>query len=867
MVTLGAASTAISSVVFVEGDGSILVGASADRRSVDAPGSVARHFKRRMGDPAPMALGASRFPAHVLLGKLLRWVLDRVEEREGAPPSTVAVTHPANWGDFKLEHLRQALEVAGVPDAITISEPEAAAIHYASQERVPVGSHVAVYDLGGGTFDAAVLRKDQAGFSIIGEPRGIEQLGGIDFDDVVFDHVVAALGPRLGDLDRDDPVTIAALARLRRECEAAKIDLSVTAESTIPVSLPGIQDRVRITREEFEAAIRPMVADTIASLERGIAAAGLTADDLHAVLLVGGSSRIPLIAQMVTDALGRPVAVDADPKNTIALGAARFAATAEGSTLGSEEAAPGPGPTPDPTPQPEGPGDERRRIGTWLGVIGGAAAAVALTVLLWPGGDDGPGTTAAQTAVPSTTPPTGIPDTTTAGTTIPPTTAPGTTGIDPVTTLVAFSNQSGTAQIHIATLDGSLSMALTSENTNAAPAISPDGTMIAFSSNRLDDDFEVFVMDIDGSNVTRITDSPGIDGHPAWSPDGTRLAFRSERNGNSDIFVVDLASGALTQITDDPELDAAPDWSPDGTRIAFQGVVDGFRQLFIIGADGSGLRRLTESQANDTRPTWSPDGAFIAFESNRGGNNDLFAISVATGAITRLTDSAASDEAPDWSPDGSEVVFESDRNGDRDIFALEIDVTGEVLTPAPDDLARVVVALPGDDRRPATGVGSLRTADPEAVVLEAESGLVSAPMTIVEDAAASGGAYVVSQEAGAGTVELGFDVAGGTYLVWASVRANGTSADSFLFSVDGGEPDIWDLFEEAGGTLPSGFAPDLVSLRCGGAFDSHLCAPLLLELAPGSHTLTFATRDRNTWLDVVVVTSDLDPTRIPDPIS
>lgn len=691
MVTLGEGATAVSSVVLVRDDGSILVGASADRRGIDEPGRVARHFKRRIGDPAPLAVGSSRFPAHVLLGKLLRWVLDRVAEREGEPATTVAVTHPANWGSFKLEHLHQALDFAGVPDALILSEPEAAAIQYASHERVAAGSHVAVYDLGGGTFDAAVLRKNETGFSIIGEPKGIEQLGGIDFDDVVFDHVAASLGRRFHELDGTGPATIAALARLRRECEAAKIDLSVTTESTISVSLPGIQERVRITREEFETAIRPMIADTIGALQRAIASAGLTPEDLAAVLLVGGSSRIPLVAQMVTQALGRPVAVDADPKNTIALGAARHAASAETEQLPAADPAPAPAPErgPGPTPQP------RRRMGLVVGVATAAIAATVAAIALWPSGDGGSDTTVAATS-------TGVPETTS---------APGTTTTSVATTappdapqsVVAFYNELDTAQIMLSTLDGSTLLTISSGNGgNFAPAISPDGTRIAFSSNRLDGNFEIFVMDIDGSDVVRVTESPGNDGHPAWSPDSTRLVFRSDRNGNEDLFVIDLVSGALTQLTDDPELEAGPDWSPDGSRIVYQGVVDGLRQLFTVAPDGSDPVRLTDSGSNDTRPTWSPDGAFVAFESDRTGNNDIFVLEVGTGIVTRLTTSPSSDEAPDWSPDGTEIVFESDRAADRDIHVMPIDISAGVVT-ADEDSIRLVAGLEGDDRRPSVG--------------------------------------------------------------------------------------------------------------------------------------------------------------------
>ncbi|MDN5931324.1 MAG: Hsp70 family protein, partial [Pseudonocardia sp.] len=123
-------------------------------------------------------------------------------------------------------------------------------------------------------------------------------------------------------LDDTDPAVLAAVASVRRECSEAKEALSSDTEVSIPVLLPGSQGSVRLHRSEFEALIRPQIEETVAALRRAVASAGLTPDQLTAVLLVGGSSRIPLVAQLVSEQLGRPVAVDAAPKNAIAMGAA-----------------------------------------------------------------------------------------------------------------------------------------------------------------------------------------------------------------------------------------------------------------------------------------------------------------------------------------------------------------------------------------------------------------------------------------------------------------------------------------------------------------------------------------------------------------
>ncbi len=329
IANLGNQSATIPSVVLLKEDHTILTGEAANRRGVTEPDRVAREFKRRVGDTTPLFLGGAPQSAESLMARLLRWVADEVAAREGGPADRLAVCHPANWGQYKQDLLSQAVRIAELGTATFITEPEAAAIHYASNERIDPGEIVAVYDLGGGTFDAAVLRRTNTGFEILGEPEGIERLGGIDFDAAVFAHVARSLGGKLEELDEDDPTAIAAVARLRNECIEAKEALSSDTDVSIQVLLPNIQTDVRLTRNEFEAMIRPSLTDTIGAMRRALTSAGVEASDLKTVLLAGGSSRIPLISQIVGAELGRPVAVDAHPKHAVALGAAIAAATGD----------------------------------------------------------------------------------------------------------------------------------------------------------------------------------------------------------------------------------------------------------------------------------------------------------------------------------------------------------------------------------------------------------------------------------------------------------------------------------------------------------------------------------------------------------
>ena len=348
MVPLGNRSASIPSLVFLREDGTILTGEAAERRGLAEPARLARQFKRRVGDAAPVVLGRTPYSADRLMAQLLRSVIDAVQEREGSAPAHMALTHPANWGPYKTDLVRQSAELAGVRNATLVTEPMAAAIHYSATERLDVGGLVAVYDLGGGTFDAAILRRTETSFEPLGEPEGIERLGGIDFDEAIYCHVAAVLDGKLDDLDPTDLQVRTSMARLRAECTNAKEALSTDSDTTIPVVLPDLQLDVRITRAEFESMIRPTIDETISALRRAIARARIQPTELATVLLIGGSSRIPLIGELVSHELGRPVSVNTHPKHAVALGAAYLAG------MSLEPAAPRPAPTNAPTPATAG---------------------------------------------------------------------------------------------------------------------------------------------------------------------------------------------------------------------------------------------------------------------------------------------------------------------------------------------------------------------------------------------------------------------------------------------------------------------------------------------------------------------------------
>ena len=145
-----------------------------------------------------------------------------------------------------------------------------------------------MYDLGGGTFDAAVVRKADrseaafgaAGFGLLGRPEGLDRLGGVDFDEVVFEHVRAGLPAAFSDLDDTDTGVLSAVARVRRECTEAKEALSADTDVSIPVLLPAGGGSVRLHRSEFESMIRPQVEETVDALRTAVRSAGCRPGEL-----------------------------------------------------------------------------------------------------------------------------------------------------------------------------------------------------------------------------------------------------------------------------------------------------------------------------------------------------------------------------------------------------------------------------------------------------------------------------------------------------------------------------------------------------------------------------------------------------------
>ena len=195
-------------------------------------------------------------------------------------------------------------------------------------------------------------------------------------------------------------------------------------------------------------------------------------------------------------------------------------------------------------------------------------------------------------------------------------------------------------------------------------------------------------MDADGSNVTRLTDSPDVDESPDWSPDGSRIAFATFRDGNQEIYVMNAGGSNQVNLTNTSGDDEGnPSWSPDGSKIAFvfgRGPNSG---IYVMDADGSNRTRLADSPIRDADPSWSPDGNKIAFWSRRGFSPgegrfglqpnppDIYVIDSDGSNETRLTSHVDWDYNQVWSPDGSKIIFVTTRDGNNEIYVMNADGT------------------------------------------------------------------------------------------------------------------------------------------------------------------------------------------------
>ncbi|MEN3314423.1 MAG: hypothetical protein V7605_657 [Acidimicrobiaceae bacterium] len=445
----------VPSVVLAdEGSGQLLVGRRALELAAAQPRQAAREAKRRIGEPAPILLGGRPYPVTSVVGAVLRYVSEQAFAYSGCPVTQVVLTHPATWRRTRTDAFRLAAGEGGLDAPVFLLEPVAAALAYRDSQGASEGL-IAVYDLGGGTFDTAVLSGSEDGFVVVGEPGGDGRIGGELFDEM--------LAHQLGrDLDADvwDALQSSeeldwrwAWATYRSEVRRAKEALSLNDRAEFVVGHPGGLSRLALTRADFEAAVDSTLRDTVDILDGTVADAGLTAGELRGIYLVGGGSRIPLVERLLEESFpGIPLLRQGDPKMAVAIGATyvdgavtetprRSLRSSGKATVPAPVEQPAPviaaerplaetrpeaivpppppsvptspsptiplvAPVPDPSVGPIGPPGQRRSAAVWVAavaVVAVVAAAVAISAAVLSGGGGKHG--ASGTTVPVTTVP------------------------------------------------------------------------------------------------------------------------------------------------------------------------------------------------------------------------------------------------------------------------------------------------------------------------------------------------------------------------------------------------------------------------------------------------------------------------------
>jgi TolB protein len=279
--------------------------------------------------------------------------------------------------------------------------------------------------------------------------------------------------------------------------------------------------------------------------------------------------------------------------------------------------------------------------------------------------------------------------------------------------IVFHSYRNSDWDIYIMNADGSDQRRLTGEFWNdVQPALSPNGKKIAFRTNRTGAG-DIYLMNADGSDLKRLTVHDRWDGYPAWSRNGKKIAFTRnidlgpEADG-SEIYVMNADGSDAVRITNNEVGDFRPSWSPNGRQIAFHSDRDGNVDIYVMKADGSDEIRLTDDPADDRAPEWSPNGRQIAFASYRDGNEEIYVMNPDGSGQERRTDRPADDGFPDWSPNGKQIAFQSYWEGEEEIYVMDADGSDLVQIT---ESEIVVPSYPGRNEQPSWGVGNARLDD------------------------------------------------------------------------------------------------------------------------------------------------------------
>ena len=214
------------------------------------------------------------------------------------------------------------------------------------------------------------------------------------------------------------------------------------------------------------------------------------------------------------------------------------------------------------------------------------------------------------------------------------------------------------------------------------PQFSPSNDKIVYTTYFPDsDNYDVFIMNIDGSGKKNITNSPGYEKNPQFSPEGSFILYQSWEKGKMEIFfsnLLDENNINLTRNTSSYDIISAGNAiSPDGQKVVFTSDRDKNKNIYIMNTDGTGQKQLTSHPSNDYEPVFSPDGLSIVFTSERDGNKQVYIMNQEGKNMANLSKNSADDWAPKYYSDNRKIVFQSHRDGNWEIYMMKLDGTGQ----------------------------------------------------------------------------------------------------------------------------------------------------------------------------------------------
>lgn len=324
----------LPSVVGLNPQGQLVTGTAAKNQLAAFPDRTIASIKRRMGSMEPVSLGDQSFTPPEISAMILRKLRDRASRALGQPVSRAVITVPAFFDENQRQATREAAALAGLTAERIINEPTAATLvyHAGTHDR----KHIAIYDFGGGTFDVSIVRME-AGVIEVLSSHGDVRLGGDDLDMELLNHVAEAFQKSHAVDLRTIPQ---ARYRLLQACEQAKCRLSTVESVEINEEFIAEKDgqplhlSLTVKREEFEELIEPFIDRTIRSVDEALRCAELTTHQIDDLVLVGGSTRIPMVTQRLRDEFQCEPSRAVDPDLAVALGAAVQAAMIDGQTVG-----------------------------------------------------------------------------------------------------------------------------------------------------------------------------------------------------------------------------------------------------------------------------------------------------------------------------------------------------------------------------------------------------------------------------------------------------------------------------------------------------------------------------------------------------